>query len=68
VPQKPSHGKIRSELEKGVKLSKCRHCGCMKGTLEEMEALLSPRRDGESVALGRDVSSWLNRLEDTLYT
>ncbi len=68
MPAKPAHGKIRSELEKGVKLSKCRHCGCMKGALEEMGALLSSRRDRESAALRRDISSWLSRLEDTRYT
>jgi hypothetical protein len=68
MPAKPSHGKIRSELEKGVRLSKCRQCGCLKGALEEMKALLSARRDKDSTELRRDVSSWINRLEDTLYT
>jgi tetrahydromethanopterin S-methyltransferase subunit A len=68
VAARISPGRIKSELDKGVKLSKCRHCGCMKGTLEEMRGLLSARRDKESTELRRDVSSWLNRLEDTLYT
>lgn len=33
-----------------------------------MKALLSARRDKDSTELRRDVSSWINRLEDTLYT
>jgi hypothetical protein len=68
VSARSAHGKIRSEIERGAKLSKCMHCGCMKGTLEEMKGLLSARRDKDSTELRRDVSSWLNRLEDTLYT
>lgn len=68
MPAKPAHERIRSELGRGVRLSKCRHCGCMKGALEEMAALLSSRHEGKFSALHRDISSWLNRLEETLYT
>ena len=68
MPAKHPLEKMKSELERGVSLSKCRQCGCMKEALEEMRALLFSHRDRESSALRRDVSSWMNRLEDTLYT
>ena len=68
MPAKSPLMKMKSELGKGVSLSKCRHCGCMKGALEEMKAVLSSYRDKESSALGRDVSAWMNRMEETLYT
>ena len=60
--------KLKGELEKGASLAKCRRCGCMRGTLEEMKADLAVRGGRPSERLRRDVSLWLDRLEGTRYT
>ena len=60
--------KLTSEFEKGIALSKCRMCGCMKGALEEMREKLS-RDPGEDAAILREkVRIWLDQSEDSLYT
>jgi hypothetical protein len=33
--------KLTSEFKKGIALSKCRKCGCMKGALEGIQEILS---------------------------
>jgi hypothetical protein len=60
--------KCASEFEKGISLSKCRKCGCMKGALEEMRNTLTSVNDQEASELLKKVESWLGRAEPSLYT
>lgn len=57
-----------SELRKGMALSKCRKCGCMKGALEELRENLAAYPGKDSAALRKKVQTWLDRTEDILYT
>jgi hypothetical protein len=41
MPEKQNPEKVLSEFEKGIALSKCRKCGCMKGALVEMRDSLA---------------------------
>jgi hypothetical protein len=59
---------LLSELRKGMALSKCRKCGCMKGALEELRENLADYPAGDSAALRRKVHTWLDRTGDSLYT
>jgi hypothetical protein len=60
--------KLMSELEKGIALSKCRKCGCMKGALEEMRDSLASGGDQDARDLREKVDSWLGKTEESLYT
>jgi hypothetical protein len=59
---------LLSELRKGMALSKCRKCGCMKGTLEELRENLADYPTGDSAALREKVQAWLDRTGESLYT
>ena len=59
---------LLSELRKGMALSKCRKCGCMKGTLEELRENLTDYTAGDSAALRKKVQTWLDRTGESLYT
>jgi len=60
--------KLTSEFEKGIALSKCRMCGCMKGALEEIREKLSHDPGEDAAILREKVKTWLARSEDSLYT
>ena len=57
-----------SEFEEGTSISKCRHCGCMKGALEEMRSSLAAAHDAQLVEALKKVDRWVDRMEATLYT
>ena len=57
-----------SQFEQGTSLSKCRHCGCMKGALEEVRSSLGATRGAGSEAILEKVETWLDRMETSLYT
>jgi hypothetical protein len=59
---------LLSELRKGMALSKCRKCGCMKGALEELRENLADDPAGDSAALCKKVQTWLDRTGESLYT
>jgi len=59
---------LLSELRKGMSLSKCRKCGCMKGALEELRENLADYPAEDSADLRKKVQTWLDRTEDSLYT
>lgn len=40
--------KIFGKIEKGMKLSKCRNCGCMQGALDELEAFFGEKAENYS--------------------
>jgi hypothetical protein len=60
--------KCVSEFKKGISLSKCRKCGCMRGALEEMRNTLTSVNDQGASELLKKVESWLSRTEPSLYT
>ena len=59
---------VLTELRKGMTLSKCRKCGCMKGALEELRDNLADYPAGDSAALRKKVQTWMDRTGESLYT
>lgn len=57
--------RIYSELQEGISLAKCRKCGCMKETLENLEATLSTNLDAPNL-LG-STRDWLKQMEPIQY-
>ena len=66
MADKDSRHTFESEIEGGMGLEKCRHCGCMRDALEEMRSSLSSLRD-EFRLLGK-VESYLTKTEETAYS
>lgn len=62
----PIH-KIRSELQKGMKLSKCRRCGCMKEVLERLYFLLSSLQIEGASDLLIKIRHWVEQTEPIEY-
>jgi hypothetical protein len=60
--------KLTSEFDKGIALSKCRKCGCMKGALEEMRDSLAIGGDRDALDLSEKVETWLGKTQESLYT
>lgn len=59
---------VESEIEEGMALQKCRHCGCMRGALEDMRSSLSALKDEASSRLLAKVESLLAKTEQTTYS
>jgi hypothetical protein len=59
---------LTSEFEKGIALSKCRKCGCMKGALEEIRDNLAAIKDQDARDLREKVGAWLGKTEESMYT
>lgn len=64
MAEKKSIDKIKSELQKGINLAKCRKCGCMKETLELLSN--SPQIAGYA-NLFKCVENWLSEMQDIEY-
>ena len=60
--------KIQSELQGGVGFVKCRKCGCMKETLENLRSCLSSLQTEGSSDLLENIQHWLKHMEPTKYT
>jgi hypothetical protein len=60
--------KLSSEFDKGIALSKCRKCGCMKGALEKMRDSLAAAGDRDARDLREKVGLWLGKTQESLYT
>lgn len=60
--------KLTSEFDKGIALSKCRTCGCMKGALEEIRDSLADGGDQDARDLREKVDTWLGKMQESLYT
>ena len=58
---------IRSQLQEGMKLRKCRKCGCMKEALESLRASLPELEAKGALNLLSDVKGWLKRMEPIRY-
>lgn len=59
---------IRTELEVGIQLAKCKKCGCMKETLDNLAALLPAIGAHETCALAHEVETWAGTMETVQYT
>ena len=68
MSEKQNPENAQSEFEKGIALSKCRTCGCMKGALEEMRNSLATGGDQDVRDLREKVDTWLGKTEESLYT
>ncbi len=59
--------KVQSEIQRGMNLSKCRKCGCMKGTLDNLKASLPLLKMKDAKELLRNVNEWIEQLEPLEY-
>jgi tetrahydromethanopterin S-methyltransferase subunit A len=60
--------RAHSLIQKGMKLTKCRKCGCMRGTLENLNASLSSLHMKEAEDLLKNVKKWFKKLEPQEYS
>lgn len=61
---------IHSEFQEGMSLPKCRKCGCMKETLENLETTLSTNSTDTALDLLdllRNTQHWLSQIEPIQY-
>lgn len=58
---------VHSELRKGMRLSKCRKCGCMHGTLNNLKTALPSLGMKDADKLLDDVNKWIEELEPLEY-
>ena len=63
----PTFKKAHSEIQRGMKLSRCRKCGCMKGTLENLKASLPLLKMKDAKELRKNVMEWQDQLEPLAY-
>lgn len=68
MTNKESIQKIKSELARGMKLDKCRRCGCMKDTFENLLASLTPNKNKDFSDLLQNVEGWLKEMEPIEYS
>ncbi|MEO0115020.1 MAG: DUF4346 domain-containing protein [candidate division WOR-3 bacterium] len=64
---KKSIGDILSELKKGMSLAKCKKCGCMKETLEQLQVFYKTKQISELTDIIKSVNTWLNQMEEIEY-
>lgn len=67
VAEKNPSDSVRSELQEGMGLAKCRKCGCMKETLEALRLSLTSVPGAASPQLAQDIGPWLKRMEPIKY-
>jgi len=60
--------KTRSELQRGIRLAKCRKCGCMRDTLGNLKVSLPLLKSKEAKGLLQDVKKWLRELQPLEYS
>ncbi|MFN7181945.1 MAG: DUF4346 domain-containing protein [Planctomycetota bacterium] len=60
--------KIRSEIMAGIKMAKCKKCGCMKDVLEKLFEFLSLNKNKELSQLLVDVRTWLEEMDSIKYS
>jgi tetrahydromethanopterin S-methyltransferase subunit A len=63
----PTFKKVHSEIQRGMRLSRCRKCGCMKGTLENLKVSLPLLKTKDAKELLQNVNGWLGKLEPLEY-
>jgi tetrahydromethanopterin S-methyltransferase subunit A len=67
MQNKDSIKRIKAELEEGIKLTKCKKCGCMKDTLEALRNPLSLLQTNNSLDLLKDIDHWLKQMQPIKY-
>ncbi len=60
--------KAIQELEQGMKLGKCKKCGCMRDLLQTLEASLPGLNSEEASLLLERVGFWIGQLQETQYS
>lgn len=63
----PTFTKVHAEIQRGMKLARCRKCGCMKGTLENLKASLPLLKMKDAKELLKNVNEWQEQLEPLAY-
>ena len=63
----PTFKKVFAEIQRGMRLSKCIKCGCMKGTLENLKASLPLLKIKDAKELLENVNKWLEQLQPPEY-
>lgn len=63
----PTFVKVHAEILRGMKLSRCRKCGCMKGTLENLRASLPLLKIKDAAELLQHINEWYAQLEPLEY-
>ena len=63
----PTFNKVHLEIQRGMKLSRCRKCGCMRGTLNSLKASLPSLKMKAAQELLQNVNEWLDHLEPQAY-
>ncbi|MEN8262467.1 MAG: hypothetical protein ABFR82_03295 [Nitrospirota bacterium] len=63
----PTFKKVHAEIQRGMKLARCRKCGCMKGTLENLNASLPLLKMKDAKELLKNVNEWQEQLEPLAY-
>jgi tetrahydromethanopterin S-methyltransferase subunit A len=63
----PTFKKVHSEIERAIRLSKCRKCGCFRGTLENLKTSLPLLKIRDAKELLQNVNGWFDKLEPLEY-
>ncbi len=63
----PTFKKVHAEIQRGMGLSRCIKCGCMKGTLENLKASLPLLKLKDASELLRNVNEWYEQLQPLEY-
>lgn len=63
MAEKDPMNKIQSELQEGMGLQKCRRCGCMKETLENLYSFLPSIQSERSSDMFKNIEHWLKQME-----
>lgn len=63
----PTFKKVHSEIQRGMNLTRCRKCGCMSGTLENLKASLPLLKLKDAKELLQNVNEWSKQLAPQEY-
>lgn len=63
-----SVGKIQAELHEGMRLAKCRQCGCMNDALHNLEKVLEPLPGQDVAELRAEIAKWQQAMVPVNYT
>lgn len=59
---------VSDELEAGMRLAKCRQCGCMAGALDGFDLVLRDLEAGRAVGLEQKLSGWKSLMKPVRYS
>jgi tetrahydromethanopterin S-methyltransferase subunit A len=67
MSEEPSTGKIQAELQEGMRLAKCRQCGCMNDALHHFKETLEPLSDQDTAELLAKIARWQQEMVPVKY-